>query len=188
MKETNTYTKLKGKRRDNIPVKLIVHHSGGTDANPLADTSSHTAKGMELWHLGKGWEGLGYQYVIHKDGEVWKGRPEHYHGSHTRGHNTKSIGICLSGNFDATLPTKAQVKALKGLLTSLSEKYKISKENIVPHRTHANKTCYGNKLSDDWARNLLKTGNDEVSRLKKIIKQKDEVIAFLFAFIKKYFK
>ena len=155
MNETETYKKMKDLETNNFPEYLIIHHSGGTDADPLADTSEHTAKGMELWHLGKGWDGLGYQYVIHKNGDIWKGRPEHRNGAHAKGYNTKSIGICMAGNFDSTLPTESQIIALKQLLITIRDKYSITIEKIVPHRNFANKTCYGNKLSDDWARNLI---------------------------------
>lgn len=160
MKDTQTYNKLKDAVANNKPEWLIIHHSGGTDANPLADTSSHTAKGMELWHLGKGWDGLGYHYVIHKDGDIWRGRPEHRNGAHARGYNSKSIGICLSGNFDATLPTEEQIKSLKDLLVGLSAKYDIKPSNIIPHRNVANKTCYGNKLTEHWARDLVKSATE----------------------------
>lgn len=153
--ETNTYKKFINAVRDNYPEYLIVHHSGGTDAQPLLDTSNHTAKIMESYHLSKGWEGLGYHYVIHKNGDVWKGRPEHYHAAHTVGYNNKSIGICLSGNFDATLPTKEQEKSLATLLSQLQLKYNIGMNRIIPHRKFANKSCYGNRLKDDWARNLI---------------------------------
>ena len=124
--ETETYKRFKNKPKDNNVEWIICHHSGGTDKNPLEDTSHHTAKMMEDYHLSKGWEGLGYQYVIHKNGDVWLGRPEHYHGAHTTTHNTKSIGICLAGNYDATLPTKEQEKSLTFLLNSLKIKYKLS--------------------------------------------------------------
>lgn len=154
MNETKTFKKFKNSTQDNFPEWIIVHHSGGTDKNPLEDTSHHTAQIMETYHISKGWEGLGYQYVIHKDGAIWAGRPEHYHGAHTVDYNRKSIGICLAGNFDATLPTKEQEQALAGLIASLIALYSIPREKIVPHRTFATKTCYGNKLPDDWARNL----------------------------------
>lgn len=169
MFETSTYKKLKDKPKDNNPEFLIIHHGGGSDADPLADTSHHTAKMMEEWHLAKGWEGLGYQFVIHKNGDVWRGRPEHYHGSHTTTHNKKSIGLCLSGNFDATLPTKAQEDSLRSLLVGLMSTYNISKDKIVPHRTFANKTCYGKKLSDTWARDLLGTPSVDREAIKKEI-------------------
>jgi len=161
MKETKTYIKLENKPKDNYPEWIIVHHSGGTDKYPLMDTSHHTANDMEAWHLTLGWEGLGYHYVIQKDGEVWLGRPEHYHGAHSSNYNFKSIGICLSGNFDATLPTKAQEESLTKILKSLSERFEISQEKIVPHRKFAKKTCYGKRLSNTWASDLLK--DEEVS-------------------------
>lgn len=153
--ETDTYRKLKDKPADNVPEFLIVHHSGGTNADPLADTSNHTAAIMEAQHLANGWEGLGYQFVIHKDGAIWRGRPETYHGSHTTTHNKKSIGICLAGNFDATMPTDLQKASLTSLLKEMMLKYNIPVSKIVPHRTFAVKTCYGNKLGDDWARLLV---------------------------------
>jgi len=156
--ETETYKKMAKKTKNNKPTEIYVHHSGGTDANPLADTSEHTAKGMELWHLGKGWDGLGYHYVIHKNGDIWKGRPEHRNGAHAKGYNTKSIGICLAGNFDATLPTREQEDSLKELMIDIKTRYEI--KGIKPHRSVANKTCYGNRLGDTWAADLIK--EDEV--------------------------
>jgi len=173
MNETETYKKLKNRPKDNYPEYLIIHHSGGTDTQPLLDTSHHTAQMMEAWHEAKipPWEGLGYHYVIHKDGAIWKGRPEHYHGAHTTNYNSKSIGICLSGNFDASLPTKEQENTLASLVASIRGRYNIPLEKIVPHRAFANKTCYGSKLSDTWARNLIPTENKEdiKNQIKKLL-------------------
>lgn len=149
----------------NTPDKLIVHHTGGTDANPLADTSHHTFEIVDAYHKGLwGFRStlghyIGYHYFIEKDGKVTQGRADNEEGAHTLGQNTKSIGICLAGNFDATLPTEAQIKALTKLLKELSVKYNIPASNIFPHRKFANKTCYGSKLANDWAANLVKTDN-----------------------------
>jgi len=153
--ETKTYQKLKSKKQDNLPEIIIVHHSGGLSANSLADTSNQTAQDMEKWHLSLGWEGLGYHYVIHKNGDMWKGRPEQYHGAHCTTHNYKSIGVCLAGNFDLTLPTKEQENSLAQLLKDIMTRYSITKDEIYPHRRFANKTCYGKNLSNSWAKELL---------------------------------
>lgn len=141
--------------KDNSPEWIIIHHSGGTDADPLADTSHHTFKTIQDYHLSLGWENIGYHKIVEKDGKIVEGRPEHYHGAHATNYNKKSIGIVLSGNFDVTLPTKAQEDSLRELLVLLMAKYTIPKEKIVPHRKFANKTCFGKKLSDTWAQNLL---------------------------------
>ena len=72
------------------------------------------------------------------------------------------MGICLSGHFDNEDPTIGQMDSLRTLLNQLMEKYSVSRDNIVPHRTFANKTCYGSRLSDDWARDLTSNKNDMI--------------------------
>lgn len=139
----------------NTPEFLIVHHTGGTKKNPLLDTSHHTFEIIDEYHKSLGWEGFGYHYFIDKAGALKAGRAENYHGAHTKGYNTRSIGICLAGNFDFSLPTAEQIATLKILLRDLRVKYLIPRENIVPHRRFAEKSCYGNNLPDDWASNLV---------------------------------
>lgn len=146
---------------------LIVHHTGGTDANPLADTSGHTFAIVNEYHRQK-WNFksslghyIGYHYFIEKDGTLTQGRADHDEGAHAVGYNLKSLGICLAGNFDATLPTDAQIRVLRDLLRKKMKDYGVPIENIVPHRTFANKTCYGRKLPDDWAQSLLVMSREE---------------------------
>lgn len=61
MNETETYKKMKNLTQNNFPEYLIVHHTGGTDADPLTDTSHHTA--FLLLHSAKtnlvGWWRMG---------------------------------------------------------------------------------------------------------------------------------
>jgi len=148
--ETNTFKKLKNKKQDNYPEYLIVHHSMASE--------NQTVQSIENYHLDLGWEGVGYQYLINFLGEIWKGRPEYYHGAHCKeqGMNTKSIGICLIGNFDKKLPTEAQIISLKALMKDIQARYNIPNNKIVPHRHFAPyKTCYGSRLADDWAGDLI---------------------------------
>ena len=147
---------------------IVVHNSGGTDANPMADTSHHTYEIVNEWHRQR-WNYpasngtfCGYHYFISKTGIITPATPENEEGMHTIGQNLNSIGICLAGNFDATLPTTAQEVALRGLLSSLVVKYGITPAQIYPHRQFSLKSCYGNKLASSWARNLLKEIPDEV--------------------------
>ena len=140
---------------------IIIHHTGGTDKNPKADTSHHTFEVVNQYHKNKwGFESsigkfIGYHYFIDKKGEVTQGRLDGEMGAHTKGHNN-NLGICLAGNFDVSEPTDAQTQALKELLQKKIQKYNIQPENIVPHRHFANKSCYGKNLKNDWARKLVK--------------------------------
>jgi N-acetylmuramoyl-L-alanine amidase len=162
----------------NVPEYLIVHHTGGTQTNPLTDTSHHTYEIVDNYHKSLGWEGIGYHYFIEKDGTLKQGRAENYHGAHTKGYNEKSLGICLAGNFDQTLPTQEQINTLTVLLKQLSVKYKIPREKIFPHRKFANKTCYGRRLSDEWARDLI-GGSIEKEKLYTLLDDMRKVVDML---------
>lgn len=145
----------------NIPKYLIVHHSGGTDANPLQDSSNYTVEMCDRDHKERfnmqsvtgHW--CGYHAFINKFGLLTITRLDTEVGAHTIGHNLESLGICIAGNFDQALPTSAQITTLKNWLIAKKAQYNILDENIVPHRKFSPKTCYGNNLSDDWARKLL---------------------------------
>lgn len=149
----------------NTPEYLIIHHTGGSDANPLQDSSNFTFEACNELHknnpnVNLGYPSslgyyIGYHYYIEKDGSLHQGRLDTDEGAHTVGYNQKSIGICLAGNFDLTLPTEAQVATLKALLKAKTAQFNIPSTKVVPHRTFAKKTCYGQKLSDSWAASLL---------------------------------
>lgn len=145
----------------NVPKYLIIHHTGGSDSNPLADSSNFTFEQCNEQHeksfnfISSLGYYVGYQYYISKDGVVKQARADDEEGAHTIGYNTQSIGICLAGNFDSTLPTEAQKYTLANLMTVLTHQYSIPISNVVPHRKFAVKTCYGKKLSDTWAQDLI---------------------------------
>lgn len=162
--ETSTYKKLKDKPRNNYPINFIMHHTGGSDANPLADTSHHTANMIETWHLQKGWDGLGYTFVIEKDGKIWRGRPEHRSGAHTVNHNSSSIGICLTGNFDATFPTKEQEESFKELYKYLVKIY--GQLPINYHRDFAPKSCPGKNITKDYFAKLAEKTLEVTKEIK----------------------
>lgn len=153
---------------------IIVHHTGGTDAQPLADSSNYTVKQCDKDHkdrfnmLSSLNYYVGYTYFIDKKGVVTQTRLDGEEGAHAKGYNSNSIGICLAGNFDATLPTQAQVDSLTKLLKEKSAKFGILPENIIPHRNVAKKTCYGMKLPEDWARKLI-VGSKSKEDIKKEI-------------------
>lgn len=152
----------------NTPKKLIIHHLGGSDDAPLADTSHHTFEMVNADHKAK-WDFksslghyIGYHCFIDKDGRVIQGRADTDEGAHTRGQNTSSLGIALAGNFDVTKPTLKQERALRDLLVKKLAEYKLTAKDIVPHRTYANKSCYGKLLTDTWASELVKNNVSNV--------------------------
>lgn len=99
---------------------------------------------IERWHRARGFFGIGYHYVIRRNGQLEKGRPLEKVGAHAEGHNANSIGICLVGGIDEKGKpqnnfTDAQWTELKRLVSELTEKYRVLK--IIGHNEVANKAC-----------------------------------------------
>ncbi len=125
---------------------IVIHHSGvpGKDADTMA------ALIHEYHQQHNGWAGIGYHYLIRKDGMIEQGRRRNTVGAHTYDHNKNSIGICLAGNFEIGKPTEAQMAAVKELATWLCLVYNLDPEEkgrIVGHRDLNDDTaCPGKNL------------------------------------------
>lgn len=105
--------------------KYIVLHCAAT--RPEQDIG---AKEIRAWHKAKGWQDIGYHYVIRRDGTVEKGRSETAIGAHVGGHNSNSLGICLVGGVSSkdfrvaeNNFTPAQWQSLESLVAVLCRKY-----------------------------------------------------------------
>lgn len=101
---------------------LVVHV---TATPPSMDIG---AKEINAMHKARGWSGIGYHYVIRRDGTVEKGRAENAVGAHVAGFNSVSLGVSLVGGVDAAGKpqnnmTGAQFASLAGLLKTLAAKY-----------------------------------------------------------------
>jgi len=84
---------------------------------------------MDAWHRQRGFHlGIGYHYVIRRNGKLETGRPEYMVGAHCKGHNKHSIGVCYEGGLDANgisadTRTKAQKQEMLRLLQELKGRY-----------------------------------------------------------------
>ena len=105
-------------------IKEIILHCSAT-----AEGRDYTVADIDRWHKARGWRGIGYHYVIYRDGSVHPGRQVEQIGAHCTGHNANSIGICYIGGLaaDNKTPkdtrTPAQIQALRDLVGELKKKY-----------------------------------------------------------------
>lgn len=109
---------------------LILHH---------AAAASCTAEDVHRWHLGNGWAGIGYHYLVRKDGTIYRGRPEDTVGAHAYGANSHSIGVCFEGNYEVeqNMPA-AQLTAGQALVADIKRRWGIT--NVIGHKDVAGST------------------------------------------------
>ena len=122
---------------------IILHHIGNTNADVSAAT-------VHQWHLANGWAGIGYHYVIRKNGTIERGRPRDTVGAHCYGENWHSVGVNLVGNFETAWPTDAQVDAAELLVARLCMMYGLrpGEDTIKGHRDFNATACPGQHLYD----------------------------------------
>ena len=89
----------------------------------MPDQRSSAAQ-IDTWHRQQGWKfGIGYHYVVRRNGQIEPGRPEWMVGAHCQNHNAHSIGICYILGQTADTRTAAQKLALRHLLEDLHRRY-----------------------------------------------------------------
>ena len=104
----------------------------------------YTVEDIDKWHKNRGWQGIGYHYVIYRDGSVHAGRALEKIGAHCLHHNANSIGICYIGGLDENgkpkdTRTKEQYEAMHNLVDSIVKLYHGCK--VYGHNEFANKAC-----------------------------------------------
>ncbi|MCR4800248.1 MAG: N-acetylmuramoyl-L-alanine amidase [Bacteroidales bacterium] len=118
--------------------KIIIHCSA-TKPNQAC-----TVELIDKWHKARGFDQIGYHYVIYQDGSLHEGRPVSKVGAHCVGQNTNSIGICYVGGLDMNgnakdTRTDAQKKTLKKVVNQLKQTF--PNATVHGHNEFANKAC-----------------------------------------------
>lgn len=121
--------------------RIVIHHVGGSNRDV-------SAAEIHEWHKNNGWSGIGYHFVIRKDGTIERGRPEWAIGAHAYGANSDSIGINVAGTFDSEAPTNEQIESLGMLIAYLCTEYGFvaDADHVCGHRDLMSTDCPGDVL------------------------------------------
>jgi hypothetical protein len=123
---------------------IVVHHSAGAAGG---------AASFDVLHKGRGWDGVGYDFVVGNGSETPDGAlettfrwREQRDGAHAKGWNDVAIGVCLVGDFEETDPTPRQRETLVRLLRYLRRRFSIPRERVIGHGAVGATLCPGKRL------------------------------------------
>lgn len=128
---------------------VVIHHFASPDIAPSATQSKETEamRGVERSHLGRGWQGIGYNFVIFGSGRVYEGRGWGRVGAHAPGANSKSVGICFGWDGQARGLTPGAVQAAHELLREgITLGWLAPELEIRGHRFYSQTTCPGDRI------------------------------------------
>lgn len=132
-------------------VNLIIWH--------CSDLSWGTVDGIRRYHVDyNGWEDIGYHWVLHNgyrtskadydpkdDGRIYEGRPREAVGSHAKGYNLSSIGLCWVGRKPSDKQLEAGLDATRKLMSA----YELDSRQVIGHyEVNSGKTCPNFDMSE----------------------------------------
>ena len=126
--------------------EIIIHCTATPEGRPV-DVNT-----IRRWHRDRGWNDIGYHYVVMLDGTVEGGRLLQTPGGHCQGHNANSIGIAYVGGMTADglrakdTRTPAQRAALRRLVADLLQRF--PRATVHGHREFAAKACPSFDIAD----------------------------------------
>ena len=129
------------KKFDPDKVDTIIIHCSDTSSS-----SSICVDDIERWHKARGFDCVGYHYVIKTNGEIQLGRSIDCVGAHCAGENYRSIGICYIGGRDsfghvADTRTFAQKVSILYLICQIVRCYYPNIKRVLGHNDLSTKTC-----------------------------------------------
>ena len=128
------------------PTIVILHCSATPDFKPgdVAFDRFGVAE-VDLWHKERGFQGVGYHFIIKRSGIIqtgrWCVRDEVEMGAHCAHENNRSIGVCYIGMHS---PTPEQIESIRALSEQIDSMFGIAQDNWYPHNYFNKfKTCPG---------------------------------------------
>ncbi len=128
---------------------VVVHHSA---------TNSGGAAEFDAMHRGKGWDELGYHFVIGNGSSTPDGLVEvgprwamQKQGAHAKTDDNRfnevGVGICLVGDFENQPPSQRQLQSLAVLTAYLMDTYQIPANRVIGHDDTKATACPGRLLT-----------------------------------------
>ncbi|KAL1401475.1 hypothetical protein pipiens_006575 [Culex pipiens pipiens] len=100
-----------------MPVQyVVIHHTATVTCDEMPICKNIVRSIQDAHQSMNKWSDIGYNFLIANGGNVYEGIGWHRVGAHTRGYNSKSIGIAFIGDFSEELPTVKALRAAGKLL------------------------------------------------------------------------
>ncbi|XP_061399909.1 peptidoglycan-recognition protein LE-like [Musca vetustissima] len=134
-----------------VPTDLvIICHTATVDSTEQAKNIG-IIRDIQTFHVEtRGWDDIGYNFLIGCDGNVYEGRGWGVEGAHTFRYNRFSIAVAFIGTFMHKLPTQRALNACKNLLKrGVDEDHLTKNFKLMAHNQFMSTASPGAVLCDE---------------------------------------
>ena len=133
---------------------IAVHHSAAP-----ADLPPERIAAYHVYSKSHEWPGMGYHFYIGPDGTIYHTQDLDRISWHVYKNNSYTVGVCLAGNFNRTIPPEPQLDAAAWLIAWLMQELRIPLEHVLGHKEFPQNAtaCPGYQWDDGlhWKQRLL---------------------------------
>ncbi|MEU6007212.1 FG-GAP-like repeat-containing protein [Streptomyces sp. NPDC047453] len=146
----------------------VVHDTGAGSDNELSCAQSGARlRTLQQGHLARGYEDIGYNFVVDRCGQVFEGRGGGTDlpvvGAHERGANTGTVGISFIGDFTTAKPSPAARDAIARIVAWKFGMYGIDPAGKVALGTGSGARADGGGTAGEAARIAELAGTPGIS-------------------------
>ena len=127
--------------------EIVIHHSWKPDvpAGASVGYERRVVKGIQDFHVSKGWDDLGYGFLVFQSGRAYEGRGWFRTGAHAQGANDKP-SICFVINGDEHEPTEAAWNAAAAIIREGVDRGALDADyRVTGHHDYSSKSCPGTR-------------------------------------------
>jgi N-acetyl-anhydromuramyl-L-alanine amidase AmpD len=137
---------------------IVIHHSA---APPQVGPQQIAA-----YHVNRlDWPGIGYHYLVGRDGMIYQTNTLETMSNHVGGANSRSLGVCFLGNFNAEVPPPTQLRAGAHLVAWLMQELKVGLDKVRGHKEFMSTACPGIQwLEDQNWKHVLHQGIAQIQK------------------------
>ncbi|XP_006002990.1 N-acetylmuramoyl-L-alanine amidase [Latimeria chalumnae] len=137
-----------------LPLHFVYIHHTYEPGQPCRTFPGCAAdmRSMQRFHqVDRGWDDIGYSFVVGSDGYLYEGRGWFWQGAHTLGHNSIGYGVSFIGDYTSTLPEGFAMDLVKEnfLKCAVQGSKIISSYTIYGHRQVVQTSCPGDTLFNE---------------------------------------
>ncbi|XP_077186105.1 N-acetylmuramoyl-L-alanine amidase [Paroedura picta] len=134
-----------------LPLSFVYIHHTHRPRKPCRTFPECAAdmRSMQHFHqVVRGWDDIGYSFVVGGDGYIYQGRGWQWVGAHTLGHNSKGYGVSFIGDYMEVLPDGFALELVKDNFLQCAARGSRLKANytVYGHRQVVPTLCPGDRL------------------------------------------